>query len=145
MSDKYNFYGHDDGLVISGPDTGFASRPMTLAELAARDPAKAISEDIYRHANYAGVCYHEIWGIIAKAIQGALSAWQPIETAPMDGTEILTLRDATVSTHAVAFWSDHGGVHGWAICGSNVRLLRVTHWMPLPAPPSQDAVSTESK
>ena len=70
MSKKYPFYGHDDGLVIDGPDTGFAERPMTAAELAAREPALKIARDIYRHANQAGVCYAEIWRTIADAFDG---------------------------------------------------------------------------
>lgn len=70
----FPFYGHDDGLVIDGPDTGFAKRPMTQAELAAREPALQIAKDIYRHACHAGVCYHEIWGMIAAAAQKAIEA-----------------------------------------------------------------------
>ena len=69
MGNKYPFYGHDDGLVIDGPDTGFVERPMTAAELAAREPALKIARDIYRHANQAGVCYAEIWRIIADAFE----------------------------------------------------------------------------
>lgn len=69
MSKKYPFFGHDDGLVIDGPDTGFAERPMTAAELAAREPALKIARDIYRHANQAGVCYAEIWRTIADAFE----------------------------------------------------------------------------
>jgi hypothetical protein len=63
----YPFHGHDEGLVIDGPDTGFARRPMTAAELAAREPALKIARDIYRHANQAGACYAEIWRTIADA------------------------------------------------------------------------------
>lgn len=76
MSKNYPFYGHDDGLVIDGPDTGFAERPMTAAELAAREPALKIARDIYRHANQAGVCYAEIWRTIADAYE-ARGADQP--------------------------------------------------------------------
>lgn len=65
----YPFHGHDKGLVIDGPDTGFAERRMTAAELAAREPALKIARDIYRHANFAGVCYVEIWRTIADAYQ----------------------------------------------------------------------------
>lgn len=74
MGDKYNYHGHDDGLVVTQPRSGqFEERPMTPAELAAREPARAIADDIYRHANYAGVCYHEIWETIAKAMHEPLS------------------------------------------------------------------------
>lgn len=73
MADKYPFYGHDRGLDITQPQAGnFVERPMTFAELAARDAALEISQDIYRHANYAGACYHEIWRIIAQAAARAV-------------------------------------------------------------------------
>lgn len=70
----YPFHGHDNGLVISGPDTGFAERPMTAAERLARDPALKIAKDIYRHANYAGVCYVELWRIIADTFESHIKA-----------------------------------------------------------------------
>lgn len=77
---KYPFYGHDDGLDITQPESGkFVERPMTPAELAARDPALAIAKDIYRHANYAGVCYAELWGLIAKAMQELLDERPAVE------------------------------------------------------------------
>ena len=74
MADKYPFYGHDRGLDITQPRSGeFVERPMTFAELAARDAALEISRDIYRHANYAGVCYIELWRIISKAAAHAVT------------------------------------------------------------------------
>jgi hypothetical protein len=72
---SYPFYGHDDGLVVTQPESGkFVERSMTHAELAAREPALQIAKDIYRHANFAGACYAEIWGLIAKAAQEAIDA-----------------------------------------------------------------------
>jgi hypothetical protein len=87
-----------------------------------------------------------------------MSEWQPIETAPKDGTEILAWRDdagvmlvrytsmdaflteTELSRHgyraddeAVAeedwFYSDF--VHGGRLAGDETP----THWMPLPEPP----------
>jgi len=73
MADKYPFHGHDRGLDITQPKPGkFVERPMTFAELAARDAALEIAGDIYRHANLAGVCYHEIWRIISRAAARAV-------------------------------------------------------------------------
>jgi hypothetical protein len=70
---RFNYAGHDDGIVLTQPRSGqFEERPMTIAELAEREPAHAIASDIYRHANYAGVCYHELWETIAKACQAAI-------------------------------------------------------------------------
>ena len=73
-------------------------------------------------------------------IQGEdeMSEWQPIETAPKDGTEVLV-------------WSEHGGVEsayweagcyghsGWTIYQIRTEIAEPdfppTHWMPLPEPP----------
>ena len=69
--------------------------------------------------------------------------WQPIETAPKDGTWILGLNDR--GNCSVIMWStnalrrDEVG-EGWIIPFSTGEISpfweeRVTHWMPLPAPP----------
>lgn len=58
------------------------------------------------------------------------SAWQPIETAPRDGTHILVtdVDDPRITT-VVAF------VHGeWKYCTDHGRI---SHWQPLPAPPGE--------
>ena len=62
--------------------------------------------------------------------------WQPIETAPTDGTEVLVYARGS---YAVAFWSgkewrDMGDI-GWAgMYGDDGN--QPTHWMPLPEPPN---------
>lgn len=48
--------------------------------------------------------------------------WQPIETAPKDGTEVL-------------MWSETMGMAVWP---STAKWDHVTHWMPLPQPPQAD-------
>ena len=61
--------------------------------------------------------------------------WQPIETAPKDGTHVLMYRDLCI---AEAWWQldvfgkyyEWGG-HGW----SYPEWDQPTHWMPKPAPP----------
>lgn len=63
--------------------------------------------------------------------------WQPIESAPKDGTEILIAYDGSVS---IAFF--HTGYDNWRD-ENGVKLdwdpdwfdQNVTHWMPLPEPP----------
>lgn len=64
--------------------------------------------------------------------------WQPIETAPMGGTEVL-ITDG--ENYAVAIyvdeecgWRDMGDI-GWA----GMVDHHPTHWMPLPNPPADPA------
>lgn len=83
-----------------------------------------------------------------------MDKWQPIETAPKDGTEIIVGMDmATVWVVHVAFWvqvdedmklmgdwsdSDTGW---WSYIRGSVTqeklegIYEPTHWMPLPKPP----------
>lgn len=57
-------------------------------------------------------------------------AWQPIETAPKDGADILTWDG---NDQCVLFFSQHG--HGWT-AGNPAVGYNPTHWQPLPAPPA---------
>jgi hypothetical protein len=60
--------------------------------------------------------------------------WQPIETAPKDGTCILISngKDGIFSGMYVGYWYQEGG---WKFSIKN-RIPDATHWMPLPAPPT---------
>ena len=80
--------------------------------------------------------------------------WQPIETAPKDGTEILVCGSMGRSTHAVAFWheddseiwvDDGGGF--WATDyrqKGNYTIVDAEFWMPLPEPPQDDGMRRSS-
>lgn len=85
-----------------------------------------------------------------------MNAWQPIETAPKDGTAVLVMRDnwpGTETGHAetccghntyvAEFWDDEGEHGEWICYMSMVREpacpVTPTHWMPLPLPPSVPA------
>ena len=72
--------------------------------------------------------------------------WQPIETAPMDGTEVILfyphLRDEGFVT--AGYWdrgSEHYEAH-WYSDLVNGGASPPTRWQPLPAPPA-DQPSTE--
>lgn len=71
--------------------------------------------------------------------------WQPIETAPKDGTPILGFADGEITT---VEWFQIGAIAGyftlcvcgpWAVDGE----WNPTHWMPLPNPPAQDQQRTD--
>ncbi|MEM1040834.1 MAG: DUF551 domain-containing protein [Pseudomonadota bacterium] len=55
--------------------------------------------------------------------------WQPIETAPLDGTDILTWDG---NYHTVLFMSQYGS--GWTAGNPRIKY-EPTHWQPLPSPP----------
>ena len=68
-----------------------------------------------------------------------MSEWQPIETAPKDGTRVLASQSGHVFT---ARWAPGfaavypgGGGPGWYDEILD-RRAQPTHWMPLPAPPN---------
>ena len=65
----------------------------------------------------------------AAAAWNQRSAWQPIETAPRDGTQILAIWPGKGRPRIVWFdrarWTDDG----------DHSLIDFTHWQPLPSPP----------
>ena len=67
-----------------------------------------------------------------------LIEWQPIETAPKDGTVILVMTGETM--HVVRWINIHGDFDYWAVDDNKhgpftLRGKAPTHWMPLPEPP----------
>ena len=62
----------------------------------------------------------------------AVVDWQPIETAPTDGTPILGARQGS-KWQQVLYWDD-GCDAGWY--SSAGREHHPSHWQPLPEPPA---------
>lgn len=65
--------------------------------------------------------------------------WQPIETAPTDGTVFLGYRLGQVGEAYTRVSGD--GREIWSFCGTSGAVkfhpyLKPTHWMPLPKPPT---------
>lgn len=62
--------------------------------------------------------------------------WQPIETAPKDGTAVLVYDGQDMTT---VKWCSHWKTWDLIECGSFASdgwTSGLTHWMPLPPPPS---------
>lgn len=63
--------------------------------------------------------------------------WKPIETAPKDGTKILTWRECkegSLGSITVSEWGRTGYGEHWRPSPMAIRIAP-THWMPLPEPP----------
>ena len=63
---------------------------------------------------------------LAEIWQAAQPQWQPIETAPRDGSDILAYSS---QSQEIIRWSDLS--ESWSLS------YTFTHWMPLPPPPQQ--------
>ncbi|MGI9292383.1 MAG: DUF551 domain-containing protein [Pseudomonadales bacterium] len=66
-----------------------------------------------------------------------MTDWQPIETAPKDGTWVLLGGCEFGYIIQTARWYDWG-VQGWEWGDYSNRGFKPTHWMPLPEPPKTD-------
>lgn len=67
-----------------------------------------------------------------------MTEWQPIETAPKDGTGILAWD--SYDDHTVVFWSEKARAWVLNVPGSYCadRTHTFTHWMPLPSSPQKE-------
>ncbi len=64
--------------------------------------------------------------------------WQPIESAPKDGTRVLGFVGRWVIVRwAVRFSEHYGDTSGGWYDGEIDGRAFPTHWMPLPAPPAE--------
>lgn len=78
-------------------------------------------------------------GIAASAIyhgakRSAESQWQPMETAPRDGTMVLMWTECGV---VIGFWGQRANQWLRPASSHNKDLEDVRHWMPLPKPPEK--------
>ncbi len=64
-----------------------------------------------------------------------MSEWQPIETAPKDGTRVLAARKWKKGqwVYRIAHWADRG-LGNW-VSDPGEWLVQPTHWQPLPPAP----------
>jgi hypothetical protein len=68
-----------------------------------------------------------------------MSEWQPIETAPKDGTKIIAFHiwSRHIQMMTIAHWGRPGAYNApcWISQGGTNHIDQPTHWMPLPEPP----------
>ena len=75
---------------------------------------------------------NELRAQLAKAEQRVSEAWQPIETAPKDGTWFFGWRQYATRPRIIKFDSDYGEF----IDEDGIHVYEVINWMPLPKAPS---------
>lgn len=129
------------------PDAALVER-MVIANYGGT-PEDALNGHGVDGLNYERKAMRRVLAVVREHdTQRAASAeqpegWQSIETAPMNGDEVLIWPGpygaVVLASWARTFWSVH---HlGVTAC----RALRPTHWMPRPAPPALTPAQTEPK
>jgi hypothetical protein len=71
------------------------------------------------------------------------SEWQPIESAPKDGTDILAIgRNYGQDNSGFHYVNVHSFCASW-LDSDGEEYAHLTHWMPLPKPPEISKFSAE--
>ena len=65
-----------------------------------------------------------------------MTEWQPIETAPKDGTKFLALMRTSNIEIAFHAEGEYGGFRVDSYAPPMINKDWMTHWMPLPKPPA---------
>ena len=75
-------------------------------------------------------------GLVGPSLAAASLSrnWQPIETAPKDGTHILLSDGSDIVV--VGEWYDRSGTPCWTVSWDGNEFDDASFWMPLPEPPT---------
>jgi hypothetical protein len=109
-------------------------RDAIVEQANSRGEAYQIADSLYQEAEV------ELTSIKARLReQHAQIAWQPIATAPKDGTEVLLYgvfakRSAARPFRAIGLWFEVNQTFAWWVVAA--LPFTPTHWMPLPDPPA---------
>jgi len=103
------------------------TREMALPERL-REAITVLDEPYHREA--VAHVIEEAAAALAASPAPTLAQWQPIETAPKDGTHVLLYREDWADDIAAGWYS-----HDW-MQSNGTWFLGATHWMPLPDPPA---------
>ena len=126
------------GIIIDEVDL----KDKRIAELEAQLEETQLNCDDNENAHRTSDQWRSHWQTKAGELQSKLDAvrWQPIETAPKDGTAILV--NTGYAHDAWQYVTAHYRNDLWVACCSS-SIVRPTHWMPLPEPPQ--ALNGEGK
>lgn len=117
--------------------------------LCDKSPIDQLTMERETETNMEGLEWEALYASPQPVTKPAMGGgWMPIETAPRDGEWIDVWvvnpdRTGGGSRSANVRWSDDAwretngfSVEGFFDAVTNIPLIRVSHWMPLPAPPA---------
>jgi hypothetical protein len=111
-----------------------------------RSDRDEVAETLDREEAELIVSLHNAWPALKQALLGAqaqeerVKEWQPIESAPKDGTSFLSCNMNQGAFMAVAWWSS---AYKYFVRSGGHHLYQFTHWMPLPESPDALAPQPE--
>ena len=122
---------------MNGNDSGVADARDRLREKAQNEATCIALNDMLKDAQKEIVRLREENERLKSNQTQLLSPWQPIATAPKDGTDILIMTRETM--HVVRWENVHGDFYYWVVDDNKhgpftLRGNEPTHWMPLPEP-----------
>lgn len=111
---------------------------MNEIELKAREllaeMARGFGQPEYAyHIGCGGVLDKGDRKLIAPIIAALTSQWQPIESAPKDGTPVLVDHPAWHSRVLPGEWDEN--LSAWRVDGFGFPATQPSKWHPMPAPP----------
>lgn len=115
---------------------------MSLPPASVEDEARALIAKLWPHLDPREL--PTMVGIVEPVVRALLveretRGWQPMDSAPKDGTAILILSES--SEQRVGWWGTCGWTYYQKYGGTSIVMLKPTHWMPLPvAPPGASHV-----
>jgi Protein of unknown function (DUF551) len=111
--------------------------PRVLPEVCTPELNAVIEANIARDWDLYGAGY-----TAGKRQAQPIPYWQPIETAPKDGTVVLLWEDDMVTVGSYTNFDSVGGApegyhNGWFDDETGYHEIIPSHWMPLPDPPTE--------
>lgn len=118
--------------------------PPTMRSAEEWEPIFTTNDWVYyRRTDVIRAIQTDAIASVSKGVDG----WQPIETAPKDGTPILL--HCGLPVPYIGLWLDGAKIteHGWYCFESRPHrtINGVKHWMPIPKFPNVDAQSTSAE
>lgn len=130
--------------------------PTEQERLAQAERAIAFVEEFHGDPRCALNCLNsealvdEVKRLRARLAEAKTPTWQPMETAPLDGTAVL-LTEEDEGEPVTGAYVDFNGEppsdyhSGWFDRISGEHEIHPTHWMPLPSPPPSAPSDTQGK
>jgi hypothetical protein len=127
-----------DVVLLGAEQVQNAARTMSSAASEMLRAASSIDESLRRHERFLDEWLDRFAAALAPPARD--DGWLPIESVPLDETEILIFCPSLADSCLVAFYAknEKHPTHVWhTMDGPSYHKDVATHWRPLPSPPAR--------